>query len=107
MTKIRISPFTVIFAAITVALGNGYTLLSYSVAVIMHEMAHAEVAKRRGYALIKIKIMPYGSSLTGNFEGITPRDEIAVALAGPLCNIVLALLTVAVWWLVPQTYFFT
>lgn len=87
--------------------GDGLALVSYAVAVVLHEMAHAETARRRGYALTQIKIMPYGASLTGAFESMGWKDEFLIALAGPLCNVCLAVICTAVWWLVPATYFFT
>lgn len=107
MTKIRISPLFFLMAAGLVVLGYGYEFVSYFAAVILHEMAHAEVAKKLGYALDGIKLMPYGASLTGAFEGVRPRDEILIAVAGPLCNVLLAILFVAIWWLIPAAYFFT
>lgn len=107
MTKIKVSPLVFVFAAVMIYFGNGFALISYFIAVIMHEMAHAEVARRRGYVLEKIKIMPYGASLTGKFEGVSCKDEFVIAMAGPLCNVFVAILFTAVWWLVPSTYFFT
>ena len=81
MTKIKISPLVFVFAAVMVFWGYGFTLIGYFVAVVMHEMAHAEVARKRGYVLGKIKIMPYGASLTGEFEGMNCRDEFLIAIA--------------------------
>ncbi len=107
MTRFRISPLVFVFAAVMIYFGNALYLVGYSVAVVMHEMAHAEVARRRGYVLDSIKIMPYGASLTGSFEGVTPKDEFLIAVAGPLCNVGLAVLCIAVWWLAPAAYFFT
>ena len=107
MTKIKISPLVFVFAAVMVFWGYGFTLIGYFVAVVMHEMAHAEVARKRGYVLGKIKIMPYGASLTGEFEGMNCRDEFLIAIAGPLSNVFIAVLFTAVWWLAPAAYFFT
>ena len=107
MTKIKISPLVFVFAVVMVFLGYGFTLIGYFVAVVMHEMAHAEVARKRGYVLGKIKIMPYGASLTGEFEGMNCRDEFLIAVAGPLSNVFIAVLFTAVWWLAPAAYFFT
>ena len=107
MTAIKISPLVFDFAAVMVYFGGGFVLVGYAVAVVMHEMAHAEVAKRLGYALGRIKIMPYGASLTGEFESASPRDEFLIAIAGPLSNIFIAVIFTAVWWLAPSTYFFT
>lgn len=107
MTKFRVSPLVFLFIAVMLYLGRGFSLVGYFVAVVLHEMTHAEVARRLGYALSGIKIMPYGASLTGDFEGVNRRDEILIAVAGPLCNVFLAVACIALWWLAPATYFFT
>ena len=107
MTKIRISPLVFVFVGVMVLLRQGGVLVGYAVAVVLHEMAHAEVARRRGYALTQLKIMPYGAALSGRFEGAGWKDEVWIAAAGPLMNLVTAVLCVALWWLVPVTYFFT
>lgn len=105
--KLKVSPLTFVFAAVMLGVGRGIYLVSYLVAVVMHEMVHAEVARRRGYILIEMKIMPYGASLTGRFEGANPKDECIIALAGPIGNACIAVVFTAVWWLAPATYFFT
>ena len=107
MIKIRVSPLVFIFAAAMILFGYGFSLVSYFVAVVMHEMAHAEVARRKGYVLDKIKIMPYGAALTGEFEGMNCRDEFVIAIAGPLCNVFVAVTITAIWWVAPSTYFIT
>lgn len=105
--KIKISPLLFLMAAAMIFFGYGYECLSYTVTVVMHEMSHAEVSRRLGYSLTEMKLMPYGASLTGAYEGVKWKDEVKIALAGPLCNVVLAVVFVAVWWLVPASYFFT
>ena len=106
-SRFSVSVWTVVFAACMAISGRGFMLVGYFIAVVLHEMAHAEAARKRGYALVRIKIMPYGASLTGAFEGMSRRDECAVAIAGPLCNLCLAALVTALWWVAPVTYFFT
>ena len=105
--KVRISPLVFVFALVAVLCGSWTYLIGYLVAVVMHEMTHAEVAKRLGYTLSELKIMPYGASLTGKFEGVSARDEFLIAIAGPLSNIFAALVCTALWWLAPSTYYFT
>jgi len=105
--KVKISPFFWIFAVIMFLFGNGGEFIVYFIMVVFHEMAHAEVARRYGYALSTINLMPYGASLTGSFESLRPSDEIKIALAGPMANIIIAIVCVALWWLAPISYFFT
>lgn len=72
-----------------------------------HECAHSFAARRAGFTLDKIVLMPYGAALSGDIEGISPKQELAVCLAGPLANAVTALGFVALWWLYPETYPYT
>ncbi len=102
-----VSPLFFLLAAVLIYLGYGLELAGYLVTVVCHEFAHAAVAKRLGYTLNGIKLMPYGAALSGDFASVRPRDEILIALAGPAVNIALAVVTVAAWWLAPVTYVFT
>lgn len=103
---IKISPLMFVMAAAFFAQGRAYDFVCSIAAVILHECAHAKVAKRLGYALNEIKVMPYGAALCGD-ENIFPRHEIMIAVAGPVFNLVLAAAFAALWWLVPTSYAFT
>lgn len=81
-------------------------LLSALVA-IQHELAHAFAATKLGYKLNSIVLMPFGAVIDGDLRGISFKDEIFVALWGPLCNLVTAAFFVALWWLAPTMYAFT
>ncbi len=76
------------------------------VTVLLHEIAHSIAGKKYGYQMAKIVLMPYGAMIYGG-EKFNRKEGIAIALAGPLCNGILALLTVAVWWLLPVSYAYT
>lgn len=109
MRKIRwyVSPFLVIMLAALVALGYVYDCVVYFTTIVLHELAHAEIAVRLGYTLERFMLMPFGASLSGKFEGARAKDEILIAMAGPLFNCVLAIICVAVWWMFPSSYVFT
>ena len=74
---------------------------------LQHELAHAFAAAKLGYRLNKVVLMPFGALIDGDLEGLTKKDEICVALAGPICNLFTAILFVALWWMYPATYPFT
>ncbi len=76
-------------------------------AALEHELAHALAARRLGFSLNEIVLMPYGAVISGDIRGISPRQEIWVCLAGPLANALTALGFVALWWLYPETYPYT
>lgn len=105
--RIRVSFSVVVMAAIAIATGHMRETLSYAAAVIFHEFSHASIASRLGYTLTSLKIMPYGAALTGEFETAKCRDEFLIAIAGPLSNIIFAVVFIALWWLVPSLFYYT
>lgn len=105
--RIKVSFSVVVMAAIAIATGHLRETLSYAAAVVFHEFSHATVASRLGYTLTSLKIMPYGAALTGEFETVKCRDEFLIAIAGPLSNIIFAVVFIALWWLVPSLFYYT
>lgn len=97
----------VVFAGLLIYLNYFVLLLSYIITIILHEFAHSIVAERLGYKLNKITLMPYGASLSGESRFFCCRDEILVAVAGPVCNLILAVFGCAIWWIFPLTYAYT
>ena len=101
-----LSPLFIIFAIIVLYFGNIYHFCVYAIVVSIHEFAHYFVAKKLGYKLGKLYIMPYGICLNYKESIISNNDEIIIALAGPIANILLCILCVALWWLFPITYYY-
>lgn len=87
--------------------GDLLYFLAATFAALEHELAHALTARRLGYALDRIVLMPYGAVLSGDFSGIPPKEEALIAAAGPLCSGLTALGFAALWWLFPETYPYT
>ena len=81
-------------------------LLSCLVAV-QHECAHAFAAAKLGYKLNKIVLMPFGAVIDGDLRSVSFRDEMIIALCGPLCNLCTAGFFASIWWFSPNTYAFT
>ncbi|MBD5132238.1 MAG: hypothetical protein HDT28_06620 [Clostridiales bacterium] len=104
--RIYISPVMFVMAVYFVAMGMAYQYVCSLAAVLLHECAHAKVAKKLGYELNVVKLMPYGAALCGDVQ-MRAKHEIAVAAAGPIFNLITAALCAALWWLVPTTYAFT
>ncbi len=105
--KIRIHPLFIIFAFFLAFFGLARILLTYFMVMILHEFGHYFVAKILGYRLNKIVFMPYGVSLNGQWNIFKRRDEILIALAGPVVNFFLVFLCVAFWWIWPISYAYT
>ncbi|HKL93887.1 MAG TPA: M50 family metallopeptidase [Clostridia bacterium] len=104
--KIKIHPLFFLLALVLILLGQAITFVCTFIAVLLHEMSHALVARARGYRLREIVLLPYGAVLFGE-ESIERTSSVLIALAGPVANGVLALFTLASWWLFPSTYGFT
>lgn len=101
---VSVSPLVLVTVAAFLILGHGMTLLAYAVVLIVHEFAHAAVAEKLGYELRSVRIMPYGIAINGDFDGVYPAHEIAIAVAGPLANLLMWILLAGSWWMFPQTY---
>lgn len=87
--------------------GEFFEFIFYVTSVLLHELAHAFVAKRLGYKMSEIKLMPYGAMLVGDMSDASLKEEIIIASAGPFASILMALLTTALWWIEPTTYVYT
>ena len=87
--------------------GDLLLFFAATLAALEHECAHAFAARRQGFCLDKIVLMPYGAVISGDLQGISPKQELLVCIAGPLVNAATALAFVALWWLYPETYPYT
>ena len=86
---------------------NGIYFLYYIIAVVLHEVAHAQVALKLGYKTKDICLSAFGAVLYGDFSDVTFGDELKIALAGPLFNLFMAICTLATWWAFPSLYVFS
>lgn len=87
--------------------GKGVIFLSYLFCVILHEFGHSLVGRKLGYKLNVITLLPYGASLSGNNAPFKTKDEILIAIAGPIVNLILMILMMALWWILPESYSYT
>lgn len=105
--KLRVHPLFLAVGALTAFTGGLLAFVAAVLAALEHECAHAFVARRYGYTLDNVVLMPYGAVISGDVTGIGRRAELAVLLAGPLCNFATGIFFVALWWLYPETYPYT
>lgn len=105
--KLKLEPSFLVFLAVAALFRQGFFALNYAVAVTLHELSHYCVASRLFYHCTEIKLSIFGAVLYGDFQDVTAKDRIKIALAGPLCNVTLVIICLALWWIVPESYYYT
>ncbi len=105
--KFFIHPLFVVLVLVFALQGLFDVLVAYILTIFIHEYAHFLVANKRGYHLNKFTLMPHGISLSGQNVLFSQSDEITIALAGPICNLVISIVGFALWWIFPETYVYS
>ncbi|MCM1306115.1 MAG: site-2 protease family protein [Bacteroides sp.] len=104
--QIKVHPLFFVLALALVALGRAWAFALTFVALILHELAHAGFARLRGFAIKKLVLLPFGAMMSTE-ENFDKGSAVIVGLAGPVCNLLLALITVGIWWIAPAAYAYT
>jgi Zn-dependent protease len=60
---------------------------AFLLSVLAHELGHGVAARRRGLDVGPITVYFFGGSASFQLESERPRDEVAIALAGPLVSL--------------------
>ena len=102
--KISVHPLFFAFGLYFALTGKVFLFLNFTLTALIHEIGHATACEKLGYKINKISLMPYGAVVNGAIEGLSYKDEVKVALAGPLANLCVCILFTCFFWLVPQFY---
>ncbi len=90
-TTYRFHPLFVIMMCFSIATGYFLELITLFGIVFVHEMGHVAAAKGLGWSVKEVQLLPFGGVAVVDEPGSIPaREEIIVALAGPLQNAVMA-----------------
>jgi len=73
------------------------------VTVLIHELAHALVAQRRGIEVPKITLFVFGGVSSLGTQPKTASEEFAIAAAGPASSLVIAAISALVWLVTRDT----
>ena len=105
--RLRVHPLFFLVGILSAFTGGLLLFVIAVIAALEHECAHAFAARRYGYTLDTIVLMPYGAVVSGDVSDMGKRQSLWVLLAGPLANAATALGFVALWCLFPETYAYT
>ena len=97
---LRIHPVAVPMMLTAMWLGEGRRLAIMSGSIILHELSHILAARMMHVQVIELELMPVGGAARmENLWRLRPGQMAAVALAGPLCNVLLMVSAAALcWW---------
>jgi Zn-dependent protease len=73
--------------------------LLISGSVLLHELGHALVAHRLAVPVESITLFAFGGMAEVQSESPGPQEEFAIAIAGPIMSLLIALVAIGFWWL--------
>jgi stage IV sporulation protein FB len=96
--NVKVNPLFLLLCVIYIYLGLAREILVVLASVLVHEAAHAIMARIMGLKIAEIELLPFGGQAKiEDFTGLDPEKEIYVALAGPLTSLSMA----AVFYFLP------
>ena len=104
MKKFRIRPSFLLLVLLSIYFNKFSLLINYFLALSLHELAHIFVAINKGYKLKLVKLDMFGMSVELD-ETIDNKDCFLINIAGPMINLLIAVICVAMYWLVPTSYY--
>lgn len=104
--KIKFHWSFLILCALMLIYGKIGTFFCCMICVLLHEMGHSLVGRHLGYKLNIITLLPYGAMLSGDNAVFSKGDEIKIAVAGPLVNAFLIILSLVVCLIFHSAYSF-
>lgn len=105
--KITLHPLFIALGLASAIFGGLPVFIIYALTALLHECGHMFCAAKLGFKCEKISLMPYGAAAVCDTEGISNKDEIRLALAGPAVNAFIVVATAGLWWFFPQSYAYT
>ena len=104
--KIKFHPLFAIYVFLCIYFGWFNNISYYVIVVTLHEFGHYALIKHYGYNVDSLVFSLSGAGIRGN-NNFKERHEILISIAGPLVNLALIIITIALWWIFPLSYLYT
>ncbi len=97
--RVRVHPLFLLLAAAMVFTGIWRDTLVLFLLILLHELGHAATANHLGYEVEEVTLLPFGgvAKLSFGTLGFVPTHEALIAVAGPIVNLLLAVLAWAMY----------
>lgn len=110
-TIFRLHPLFVLMMAAAVMIGHFVELLVLFGVVVIHELGHVVAARLLGWRVLEVQLLPFGGvAVMEAADGADSLQEMVVALAGPLQNLLMIGLAFFFrqtgWWTEAWTAYF-
>ncbi len=102
--RVIIHPLFVLTAVVAIVFATTDFFIALTVAVILHEFAHALVAKSLGAIAKRITLTPFGGALNLQTKILTAQQKCWIYLAGPIASLLFSLLFGVMVWLFPVVF---
>ncbi len=81
--------------------GFAFAIILY-LSVLLHEASHAFMARHYGYQVTSITLHFLGGATAIDGEARTPRQELMIAIVGPLTSIAVGVAACGLWFVTPD-----
>ncbi len=81
--------------------GFAFAIILY-LSVLLHEASHAFMARHYGYQVTSITLHFLGGATAIDGEARTPRQELMIAIVGPLTSIAVGVAAFGLWFVTPD-----
>jgi stage IV sporulation protein FB len=105
--KISLHPLFIAVIILCGLFGGFDVAVIFALTATLHECGHVFCAAKFGYECSGVRLMPYGAAANIQIDGIRCREEVALALSGPLVNAIICVFVAGLWWFFPETYGWT
>ena len=101
-----IHPLFILTAVVAIIFAATDFLIALTVAVVLHELTHALVAKHFGAVVARITLTPFGGALNLKTKILTAYQQQLIYWAGPVASLLFSLLFGVMVWLFPSIFIY-